>query len=52
MTVRNHVVMKDGTKQSFEARWTMVWEKRGKDWIIAHDHYSVPAPPPPPRPKP
>lgn len=44
VTVRTDVVMKDGTKQSYDARWTTVWEKRGKDWIIAHDHYSRPAP--------
>ncbi|HEY4682138.1 MAG TPA: nuclear transport factor 2 family protein [Candidatus Acidoferrales bacterium] len=44
VTVRTDVVLKDGTKQSFDARWTIVWQKRGKDWIIAHDHFSAPAP--------
>jgi len=43
---------KDGTKETFDARWTVVWEKRGEDWIIVHDHFSTPLPEPPPPPKP
>jgi len=44
VTVRTDVVMKDGTKQSYDARWTTIWEQRGKEWIISHDHYSRPVP--------
>lgn len=50
-TVRTDILMKDGSKLSFDARWTIVWEKRGKNWIIAHDHYSAPLPAPPPGPR-
>src|SRR6266851_4703066 len=42
---------KDGKQEKMNARWTTVWEKRGNNWLIVHDHFSVPLPPPPP-PKP
>jgi ketosteroid isomerase-like protein len=47
VTGRADVVEKSGTKNSLEWRWTGVWEKEGKDWLIAHDHLSVPLPMPP-----
>lgn len=43
-TVRADFVRKDGTPEAFDARWSVVWEKRGKDWVIVHDHFSVPMP--------
>lgn len=45
-TVRVDIALKNGAQESVEARWTAVLEKRGRDWIIAHDHFSaaVPAP--------
>lgn len=46
VTVRADIVLKSGAKQSLDTRWTMVFEKRGRNWIIAHDHYSAPLPPP------
>lgn len=45
-TVRADVVLKSGARQSLGTRWTIVLEKRGRNWIIAHDHYSAPLPPP------
>jgi len=33
-----------------DARWTTVWEKRGNNWLIVHDHFSAPLPEPPPKP--
>lgn len=33
---------KDGTHEDAAGRHTIVWEKRGKDWLIAHEHMSVP----------
>jgi ketosteroid isomerase-like protein len=35
-------VKKDSTKEVLDGRWTVVWEKRGDNWLIVHDHYSVP----------
>jgi len=43
-TVRTDLMLKSGAQQSFDARWTIVLEKRGRDWIIAHDHFSTPTP--------
>jgi ketosteroid isomerase-like protein len=38
-------VTKGGVKQPLDGRWTVVWEKRGKDWLIVHEHVSAPLPP-------
>lgn len=41
-TLRMDSVMNNGAKSSMDVRWTVVWEKRGKDWLIVHEHVSVP----------
>ncbi len=46
-TWKGEMVKKDGTKESIEGRWTAIFEKRGDNWIIVHDHFSVPLPAPP-----
>jgi len=33
---------KDGTPLEFDARHTIVWEKRGRQWLIIHEHVSKP----------
>jgi ketosteroid isomerase-like protein len=44
-------VKKNGGKETFDGRWTVVWQKTGDDWLIVHEHVSVPmGPPPPPAP--
>ena len=43
-TMRAEVATKGGAKQTIEGRWTLVWEKRGKDWLIVHEHFSAPLP--------
>ncbi len=40
------VVTKQGAKEGLDGRWTVVWEKRGNDWLIVHEHVSVPLPAP------
>jgi len=51
--VDTEVVDKDGKHEKMDARWTSIWEKRGNNWLIVHDHFSAPLPePPPPKPKP
>ncbi len=45
-TLRTDFANKDGSKWSADGRWTLIWEKRGKDWLIVHEHYSVPMPMP------
>jgi len=41
---RGDGVTKGGAKETFDGRWTAIWEKRGKEWFIVHDHFSVPLP--------
>ncbi|MCU1264277.1 MAG: ketosteroid isomerase-like enzyme [Acidobacteria bacterium] len=33
---------KDGTALEFDCRHTIVWEKRGGEWLIIHEHVSKP----------
>jgi ketosteroid isomerase-like protein len=47
-TVDGEMVNNDGTRLKIDARWTCVWEKRGTDWLIVHEHFSMPLPEPPP----
>jgi len=47
-TVRGEMVKKDGSKQALDARWSVIWEKRGNDWLVVHEHFSLPAPEPGP----
>ena len=41
-TFRLDAVTKDGTTEGLDGRWTVLWEKRGKDWLIVHEHVSFP----------
>lgn len=41
-TIQTDMAMKDGTKQTIPTRWTAVWEKKGKQWLIVHEHVSAP----------
>jgi feruloyl esterase len=45
-TWHGEIVVKDDGKESLDGRWTVVWEKRGKEWLVVHEHVSVPLPPP------
>ncbi len=33
----------DGSKGEGDFRWTVVWEKEGGQWLIVHEHVSLPA---------
>jgi ketosteroid isomerase-like protein len=44
-TWRGDLVKKDGGSEHMEGRYTAVLEKRGKDWLVVHEHMSVPPPP-------
>lgn len=41
-TMQTDMAMKDGTKQTIPTRWTAVWEKKGNQWLIVHEHVSAP----------
>jgi ketosteroid isomerase-like protein len=39
--------LKNGNKLVLEGRWTLVWEKKGANWLVVHEHFSVPWTPEP-----
>jgi ketosteroid isomerase-like protein len=43
-TVPMHLLakMKDGKDTDLNVRYTGIWEKRGKTWLLVHEHLSVP----------
>ena len=43
-TWQAELTKKDGSNQHMEGRYTAVLEKRGKDWLVIHEHMSVPLP--------
>jgi ketosteroid isomerase-like protein len=43
-TFREHLLYPESRTESGEARWTVIWEKRGEKWLVVHDHISVPEP--------
>ncbi len=47
-TATVHMVMtaKGGQPKPVDGRWTVVWEKKGPDWLIVHEHFSAPMPEP------
>ncbi|HKY05163.1 MAG TPA: nuclear transport factor 2 family protein [Blastocatellia bacterium] len=44
LTLRLSGVQKDGKQMNLDARHTAVWEKRGGQWLIVHEHVSTPLP--------
>jgi ketosteroid isomerase-like protein len=36
------VTAKDGRKSEAEVRYTGIWERRGTNWVLVHEHLSVP----------
>ena len=38
--------MKNGNRISMVGRWTVIWQKKGKQWLIVHEHLSSPSAPP------
>lgn len=43
-TWQAEVAPKDGKTENLEGRWTVIWEKRGDNWLVVHEHVSVPLP--------
>jgi ketosteroid isomerase-like protein len=41
-TWQAELTKKDGSNQHMEGRYTAVLEKRGKDWLVIHEHMSMP----------
>lgn len=34
--------LKTGNGVNLEGRWTVIWEKKGSQWLIVHEHFSTP----------
>ncbi len=43
-TVKFTYTEKTGKTTNLDCRWTVVWEKKGGNWVIVHDHFSAPLP--------
>ena len=41
-TVQLDAVKQDGSPDNMTVRWTAIWHKHGANWVIAHEHVSVP----------
>ena len=41
-TVHLDITPKQGDAMSLDVRWTAVWQKEGKQWLIVHEHVSAP----------
>ena len=41
-TIRLDLTDKAGKSESLDCRWTVVWEKKGEDWLVVHEHTSAP----------
>ena len=43
-TIHADITKKDGIKEGMDGRWTVIFEKRGSDWLVVHEHTSIPLP--------
>ena len=41
-TVHTEYVFKNGSRQVMEERWTLIWTKKGGNWLVVHEHFSAP----------
>lgn len=41
-TVHVDITPKQGNPMTLDVRWTVLWQKRGKQWLIVHEHVSAP----------
>lgn len=47
VTFHASATLKSGGPMEFDGRHTAIWEKRGGQWLIVHEHASAPLPPAP-----
>ncbi len=45
-TVHTVMVQKNGHRLDMVNRWSVIWAKKGPEWMIVHDHFSAPLPMP------
>jgi len=44
VTLHFSIAMKSGQTIELDARQSLIWEKRGRRWLIVHEHTSAPLP--------
>lgn len=44
VTLHFSIAMKSGQTIEMDARQSLIWEKRGRRWLIVHEHTSAPLP--------
>ncbi len=45
-TVNTVMTDKAGKTTTLDCRWTVIWQRKGANWLIVHDHFSAPMEPP------
>ena len=41
-TVHLDITPKQGNPMALEVRWTVLWQKQGRQWLVVHEHVSAP----------
>ena len=41
-TVHLDITPKQGNSMTLDVRWTVLWQKQEKQWLIVHEHVSAP----------
>ncbi len=41
-TVHLDITPKQGNPMTLDVRWTVVWQKQGRQWLVVHEHVSAP----------
>lgn len=44
LTLHLSAKQKSGAQMEIDCRHTAIWEKRGRKWLIVHEHFSAPLP--------
>jgi ketosteroid isomerase-like protein len=44
-TAKTTMTDKAGKATTVDCRWTAIWEKKGANWLIVHEHFSTPMEP-------
>ncbi len=39
-TVHTQMLYKNGKSETMDERWTLIWTKKGTNWLVVHEHFS------------
>ncbi len=40
-TVHTQMLYKNGKTETMDERWTLIWTKKGANWLVVHEHFSA-----------